>query len=109
MLQSLFGSENAERPLIFLVIREEGYATEIAHFFDVDLNGIQKQLEKFEAGGVLVSRLVGRTRIFQFNPSYAFLPELQVLLKKAFSYYPPKIKEELKYNRRRPRRSRKPL
>ena len=109
MLQPLLGSENAERTLIFLLIRKEGYATEIARFFDVDLYGIQNQLEKFETGSILVSRKVGRTRVYQFNPSYAFLAELQKLLSKAFSFYPSKIKESLQYNRRRPRKRDKKL
>jgi predicted transcriptional regulator len=104
MLQSLLGSENAERPLIFLNVRKEGYATEIARFFDVDLHTIQKQLEKFEGGGILVSRTVGRTRVYQFNPSYAFLPELRRILSKAFYFYPPDLKENLQFNRRRPRK-----
>lgn len=108
-LRSLLGSENAERSLIFLNVRKEGYATEIARFYDVDLNLIQNQLEKFEAGGVLVSRPVGRTRVYQFNPSYAFLAELQQLLNKAFSFYPDEVKENLQYNRRRPRKGDKRL
>ncbi len=109
MVEIILGSENAERVLIFLLVREKGYASEIADFFNVDLSPIQNQLLKFEGGGVLVSTLGGRTRIFQFNPSYAFLPELKDLLRKAFQYYPPEEIERLKMNRRRPRRTRKPL
>lgn len=109
MIETLLGSENAERVLIFLMVRENGYASEIADFFDVDLSPIQNQLNKFEAGGVIVSTLAGRTRIFQFNPSYIFLPELIELLKKAFQFYPPDEIERLKLNRRRPSRTGKPL
>lgn len=69
---------------------------------------VQNQLLKFEAGGVLVSPLAGRTRLYQFNPSYAFLSELRELLQKAFQYYPPEKKERLKMNRCRPRRTGKP-
>ena len=109
MIETILGSENAERVLIFLIAREKGYASEIADFFDVDLSPIQNQLLKFEAGGVLVNTLAGRTRIFQFNPAYVFLPELQSLLRKAFQYYPLEEIERLKMNRRRPRRTGKPL
>ena len=35
-----------------------------------------------------MSLLAGRTRLFQFNPAYAFLPELLGLLERAFQYYP---------------------
>jgi hypothetical protein len=47
MLEPLLGSTNAERCLLFLLIREQGYASEIAQFFDTDLYGIQKQLESW--------------------------------------------------------------
>jgi hypothetical protein len=109
MIETILGSENAERVLMYLFVREKGYASEIADFFDVDLSPIQNQLLKFEAGGALVSTLAGRTRIFQFNPSYAFLSELKELLNKAFQFYPPEEVEQLKINRRRPRRTGKPL
>ncbi|PKO08962.1 MAG: ArsR family transcriptional regulator [Chloroflexi bacterium HGW-Chloroflexi-2] len=109
MIETILGSENAERVLIYLLVRGKGYASEIADYFNVDLSPIQKQLLKFESGGVLVSTLAGRTRIFQFNPSYAFLSELKALLNKVFQFYPPEDIEQLKMNRRRPRRTGKPL
>ena len=109
MLNSLFGSENAERVFIFLLTRERGYPAEIASFFNSPLSAIQKQLEKFELAGILVNEKVGRTRVYSFNPGYAFLPELKALLLKAYEFYPSQTKEELENNRRRPRRSNKPL
>jgi hypothetical protein len=109
MIETILGSENAEKVLMYLFVREKGYASEIADFYDSDLSPIQNQLLKFETGGVLVSTLVGRTRIFQFNPSYAFLSELKALLNKVFQFYPPEDIEQLKMNRRRPRRTGKPL
>jgi len=109
MLQPLLGSENCERVLIFLLARNEGYAREISNLYDVNLYGIQRQLDKLELGNVLVSRTVGRTRVYSFNPRYPFLNELKALLYKAFSYYPEDIREKLVMVRRRPRRWRKPL
>lgn len=109
MIEVLLGSEYAEKVLVFILVREKGYASEMAEFFDAALITIQNQLKKFENGGVLVSFPVGRTRVFEFNPSYAFLPELLGLLQKALSFYPPAEVERLKMNRRRPRRPGKPL
>jgi len=103
MIEVLLGSKNAERVLIYIFSREEGYPREIARFFDTDLKSIQKQLGKFESGGVLVSREVGRTRPYVFNPRYPFLNELKALLEKALSFYPETDREELTMNRRRPR------
>ena len=105
----LLGTENSERVLIFLLTRSEGYAREIAQLFDTNLYAIQRQLEKLEAGGVLVSRTAGRTRLYQLNPRYPFLNELRQLLEKAFSFYPEDVRESLIMNRRRPRKRDKPL
>lgn len=109
MIESIVGSRSSERVFIFLIARQEGYATEIAKFFDADLYAIQKQLERLENSEVLVSKKVGRTRVYQFNPRYPFLNELMSLLEKALSYYPDEIKEGLMMNRRRPRKKDKPL
>jgi hypothetical protein len=104
MLRSLLGSESSERVLLFILARNEGYATEIARFFDSDLYAIQRQLEKLESGGVLASRTAGRTRLYVLNPRYPFLKELKALLEKVFSFYPEEVRERLIMNRRRPRR-----
>ena len=109
MIEVLLGSKNAERVLIFIFVREEGYAREISNFYESDLKSIQMQLDKFEKGGVLVSRSVGKTRPYQFNPRYPFLGELKALLEKTLSFYSAKEQEELTMNRRRPRAKGKSL
>ncbi|MEA3350383.1 MAG: winged helix-turn-helix domain-containing protein [Chloroflexota bacterium] len=103
MLEALLNSENKEQTLVFIFAREEGYATEIARFYDTNLYGIQNQLDKLEAGGVLVSRKVGRTRLYTFNPRYALVEEIKGLIEKALSFYPQELQERLLINRRRPR------
>ncbi len=108
MLAPLLSSENKERVLVFLYAREQGYATEIARFFDTDLYGIQNQLDKLEAGGILVSRKVGRTRVYTFNPRYAFIDELKALLDRALAFYPGDLRENLTMNHRRPKMRGKP-
>jgi hypothetical protein len=109
MIKVLLGSKNVERVLIYIFSREEGYAREIARFFNADLKSIQNQMDKLEAGSVLVSREVGRTRPYTFNPRYPFLNELKALLEKALSFYPAKERDELIMNRRRPRAKGKSL
>lgn len=103
MIETLLGSKNAERVLMYIFAREEGYAREIAGFHGTDLKSIQLQLDKFEKNGVLVSRSVGRTRPYMFNLRYPFLNELKNLLEKALSFYPQEERDELIMNRRRPR------
>jgi hypothetical protein len=109
MLEPLLGSTNAERVLVFILARNEGYVREIARVLGGDPDSIQKQLAKFESGGVLVSRPAGRTLLYSFNPRYPFLKELRSLLEKALSFYSKEEREELVMSRRRPRRRGKPL
>ncbi len=109
MLEALLGSVNRERVLLFLYTRQEGYAREIARFYNTGLDPIQKQLEKLELGGIVYNRTVGRTRLYAFNPRYPFLKELNLLLEKALSFYSQEEREKLVIVRRRPRRKGKPL
>jgi len=109
VLEPLLGSANAERVLVFILLRTEGYAREIARVSGGDPDSIQKQLAKFESGGVLVSRTAGRTRLYSLNPLYPLLKELKSLLEKALSFYPEEERDRLVMSRRRPRRHGKPL
>ena len=109
MLEPILGSKIAERVLLFIFARDQGYTREIARFCGADPDSIQKQLARLELGGVLVSKTVGRTRLYRFNPRYSFLKELKALLNKALSFYPPDEQDRLLVVRRRPRRRGKPL
>ncbi len=80
MLEKLLGSINRERVLAYLVARGEGYARGIADFFDTNLRNIQLQLDNLESGGILVSRRVGRTRLYEINPRYPLLNELTAII-----------------------------
>lgn len=109
MLEPLFGSVNRERVLTYLYARGEAYPREIARFYKTDLAPIKSQLEKLESGGVVSSRLAGKTRLYTFDPRYTFLDELKKLMEKALSFYSDKDKEALLMVRHRPRRKGKPL
>lgn len=109
MLEALFGSIRREQVLLFLQSRGEGYARQIARHFNSSLDPIQKQLDRLESGGVIVSRTAGRTRLYEWNPRYPFLRQLSDLLAKALSFYPAEEQDGLTMDRRRPRRRGKPL
>lgn len=109
MLETLLGSTSCEQVLIFIFIRGEGYPRGIARFFNVDYRPIRNQLDKLEAGGILQSRSVGRTRLYSFNLRCPFLKELKGLLAKVMTFCPEDLKERLVIYRRRPRRRGKPL
>jgi len=110
MLQALLGNATAEKVLLYLEQYEEGYATAIADTFgNVSLNMVQRQLARFERAGLLVSVLKGRTRLFRWNPRYPFLKEVRALLAKALRSLPRDERSQYFAQRRRPRRSGKPL
>ncbi len=110
MLEGIFGNASAEKVLLYLEQYEEGYATAIANNFDdLTLNMTQRQLERCERAGALVSSLKGRTRLYTWNPRYPFRKELRALLKKALEQLPRAERERYFTERRRPRRAGKPL
>ena len=109
MLGKLLGSINKERVLVYLVARRRGYPREIARFFQTSLYPVQAALDGLEAAGVLVSRSVGKTREYEFNPLYPGLNELRAFVERALSLYPTSRRHELRIFRARPRRKGKPL
>ena len=109
MLEAVFGNKSAERVLLYLESRGEGYAQAIANNFgDITLRMVQVQLARFERGGILSSQLKGRTRLFSWNPRYPFRQELRALLRKALESLPESDREQFFRERQRPRRSGKP-
>jgi predicted ArsR family transcriptional regulator len=109
MLEYLFTSKTKEQILIYLAGRNEGYAREIADYYNKSLSVVQSQLNRLENGSIIVSQKTGRTIIFKFNTRYTFYRELINLLLKAIDFLPEKEKERLLFLRKRPRRKGKPL
>jgi predicted transcriptional regulator len=109
MLEPIFGSKTREQVLQYILANDNGYATEIAKFYSVAIDPVQKQLERLELGGVLTNQKYGKTIVYSFNPRYAFLEELKALLLRAKEFYQPELKESLSNTRKRPRRQGKPL
>ncbi|MBS0654438.1 MAG: winged helix-turn-helix transcriptional regulator, partial [Verrucomicrobia bacterium] len=88
MLEVLCGNKNVGRILIFLFVNSRCYGTQAAKALKVPLTPIQKALIRLERGGVIMSYSEGKTRLYQFNPAYPLLSELEALLKKAYTLLP---------------------
>ena len=102
MLEGILGNATAEKVLLYLEQYEEGYAQAIANTFQrVALSQVQRQLVRLEAAGLLVSQLKGRTRLFTWNPRYAFLEETRALLRKALRSLPEAERKRYFSERRR--------
>jgi hypothetical protein len=84
LFDALFGNPTIEKILLFLLVNEKCYAAQIRHCLGGALTPIQQALNRLEKGKIVISELEGKTRVFRFNPHYAFLRELQALLKQGY-------------------------
>jgi len=88
VLEELFGNATAEKVLLYIEHYGDGYAKAIADTFGISLHMVQRQLARFERAGLLVNVTQGRTRVFLWNPRYAFLAEVRAVLAKALRHLP---------------------
>lgn len=109
MLIGIFGSETTEKVLLYLANYGEGYAKGIADNFETHLSAVQKVLIKLELNGVLVSQYNGKTKMFSWNPRYPFREKLLLLLEQALNSIPKEDTQKYFRQRKRPRKSGKPL
>ena len=94
MLEVLCGNKNVQRILIFLFVNGKCYGTQLHRTLHVPLKPIQKALDRLEKGGLITSYYEGKTRLYQFNPAYPLMSELEQLLKKAYTLLPANIKKD---------------
>jgi DNA-binding transcriptional ArsR family regulator len=109
VLVPLLGSPAKEAVLLYVLTHGEAYPTEVAAALRRALVVVQNQLSRLEDGGVVVSRLRGKVRLYQLNPRYPFRKELETLLWRALEFYPTDERERLYTPRLRPRRAGKPV
>ena len=109
-LETLLGGKAAARVLLYVENYGDGYASGIARTFGMPLSEIQKQLAKFEEAGILVSRKIGTSRVYSWNPRDKALTGLQQLLKDTLDKGMPDSELSQYYRQRqRPRRKGKRL
>ncbi|MBX3041471.1 MAG: winged helix-turn-helix transcriptional regulator [Bdellovibrionaceae bacterium] len=109
MFPALFGNAMAEKVLLYIANYGEGYINKIAKTYGVSPSQVQKQLKRLEAGGILVSRLMGNLRVFTLNPRFALKAELLALLERELELLPKEATQKLFRERTRPRRTGKEL
>lgn len=109
MLKDIFGNKTAEHVLLHLFHYGESYASAVSADFKMSLTPIRYQLERFERSGVLVSKLLGKTRVYAFNPKSPLTRPVKELIGIIYDSIPLREREQLFQARRRPRRKGKPV
>lgn len=94
MLDSLFGSQNVQKILIFLFVNGKCYGNQLQRLLKTSLTPIQKALIRLEKGGIILSYYEGKTRLYHFNPAFPLLNELEQLLKRAYTLLPSHDKKQ---------------
>ena len=109
VLEALFGNRTAAKLMLYLFHYGEAYATGLAKDLGFALSPVQRQLEKFEAAGLLTSKMVGNTRVYSFNPRQPATKKLKELIQVFYEAMSMQERERLFPTRRRPRRRGKPV
>jgi len=108
-LTEIFGGRVVSSLLLQLYHYNEGYAAGIALDTGFALSAVQRQLQRLENAGLLLSRTAGKTRLYSINPKSAYATPLKGVLKVAYDTLSLSDRERLFPSRRRPRRPGKPV
>ncbi len=103
MLDKLFGNETLA--LIFLNLFHYGevYSSLIEKNTGTGSRAILNQLNKIEEAGYFVSREVGRTRLYAFNPKNPAVKHIKEIINITYSNLTIEMKEKMFKERMRPR------
>ena len=63
MIEDIFGNQTAAKVMLYLFHYGEAYASGLAKDMKITLSQVQKQLDRFDGAGILVSKTMGKTRI----------------------------------------------
>ncbi len=95
MLAELVGSQNVKKALLSLFINRKCYASQLKRSLGIPLTPLQKAFARLENAHIVTCHYEGKTKLYQLNPTYPLIDELESLLKKAFMLLP--IHEQKKY------------
>lgn len=107
-LETLLG-RTAAKLLLYLIHYGEAYATGVAKDLGLHQSAVQRQLEKLETSGFLISKRTGRTRVYRINPKNPAARKLQEFVGVYYEAMPLGERERVFRTRRRPRRRGKPV
>lgn len=109
MLDEIFGNRTVERIYLHLFHYGEIHARGLANDYQTSVAPFLNQLNRLENAGILVSREIGRSRIYQFNPKSPFTSPIKKIIEIVYENIPLAERERIFHTRRRPRRKGKPV
>ena len=109
VLEAALGNRTAAWTLLFLAAYGEGYANRIARTFGIAVSVVRDQLLRLEGEGALVSRHVGRSRVFEFNERNPTARNLRGFLRAELDLLTEDDLQRYFRQRQRPRRTGKRL
>lgn len=104
MLEGIFGNKTAEKVLFHIYHYGESHPSGVAMDFHLSITPVLNQLYRFESIGVLVSKQIGRSRIFFFNKKNPYTKHIIEIIKIAYVSIPLQERESIFSKRRRPRK-----
>jgi hypothetical protein len=93
MLSGLCGNKNVQKVLLFLFVNNKCYGAQLQRLLRTPLTSLQNALARLEKGRIIASYFEGKTKLYQLNPLYPLLPELEQLLKKTYTLLSPQDKK----------------
>jgi len=109
VLADILGSASAEAALLHIYHYGETYGRAVSADFGVSLDAVQKQLDKFERAGLLISKRQGRTLVYTWNPKSRGASRLRELVSIYYDSLPEEVSREKLSTRRRHRSKDKPI
>ena len=108
LTSSPFGGRTRTRVLIAIHLLGSTYPREMARLLVTNLNSVRKALATLELDGLVSGRPVGRTRVYEFNPTYFAREPLRAFVAR-LAEADSDLRDRTAQLRRRPRRMGKPL
>ncbi len=109
MLETIFGNETVATILLNVYHYDGIHARAIARNMGKVHGGIVHQLDRLEVGGLLISKEVGRTRVYMFNPKSPYTAPVKQIIQITYDHLPSRVKEKIFSENSKPRAKGKPI
>jgi len=109
MLEGIFGNKTAEKVLLHIYHYGQIHASAIAQDYGIYSRSVLNQLERFENAGILVSKQIGKSRVYMLNKKSPYYGPFNEILRIAYESIPLEERIQRFKKRRRPRRKGKPV